>query len=53
MFLIMFFFKQKVWFWSLTRPILNEDVLSDSDSEEPIEESWTNEVLQWNKGPLK
>ena len=25
--------------------ILNEDVLSDSDSEEPIEESWTNKVL--------
>ena len=25
--------------------ILNEDVLSGSDSEEPIEESWTNKGL--------
>ena len=25
--------------------ILNEDVLSDSDSEEPVEEWWTKKVL--------
>ena len=25
--------------------ILNEDTLSDSDPEEPVEESWTNKVL--------
>ena len=33
--------------------ILNKDILSDSDSEEPIEESWTNKFLYWNKGALK
>ena len=30
--------------------ILDEDILSDCDSEEPIEESWTNKILWWNKG---
>ena len=43
------------WFWEteeyqdeakdILNSISNEDVLIDSASEEPIEESWTNKVL--------
>lgn len=51
------------WFWEteeyqdeakdIFNSISNEDVLIDSASEGPIEESWTNRVLKWNKRALK